>query len=111
MPSTARRSAETRPASVDVGRSRQRSFEEWNRETGTRKLPDRAGSPEKRMPLSPNKSAVKIKVLRPRQNGTARREKALGRMRHRNRVPPGNGERDVSLGTGAQLNIGLAAVS
>jgi hypothetical protein len=53
-------------------------FEEWNRETVTRKLPDRAGSAEKRMPLSSNKSAVKIKVLRPRQNGTAAVRKSVG---------------------------------
>ena len=34
------------------------TFEEWNRETGSRRLPERAGAAEKRKPTSAKKKAV-----------------------------------------------------
>jgi hypothetical protein len=43
------------------------TFEEWNRETGDRKLPERAGGAEKRKPVSANKKTVRRANASPRR--------------------------------------------
>lgn len=40
------------------GKISPQTFEEWNRETGGRRLPERAGAAEKRKPTSARKKAV-----------------------------------------------------
>jgi hypothetical protein len=55
------------------GKISPKTFEEWNRETGDRKLPERAGGGEKRKRVGATKKAVKVKAPRSRSRKTTKR--------------------------------------
>lgn len=55
------------------GKISPKTFEEWNRETGDRKLPERAGGGEKRKRVGTTKKAVKVKAPSSRSRKTTKR--------------------------------------